>query len=172
MAYSVEPKNKSFLSNNKYEFVITRLPHVTFFVQSINLPAITLNSVQVPSPFTTINRPGNILVYEPLTINYIVDEEMRSWSEIYDWVNALGNPTTKNKLGDLTFAPGKNNSVTSDATLLVKSNANNPLLEFRFKDVFPTELTGVQFTSTETQEFLTSSITFAYTFYTATKLYA
>lgn len=170
MAYSVEPTNKSFLSNNKYEFVITRLPHVAFFVQSINLPAITLSSVQTPSPFTTLNKPGNILTYEPLTINYIVDEEMRSWTEIYDWVNALGNPTTQNKLGNLTYTPGQENSVTSDATLLVKSNANNPLLEFRFKDIFPTELTGVQFTSVETQEFLTSSITFGYNYYTVTRL--
>jgi hypothetical protein len=129
-----------------------------------------LNGVQTPSPFVTLNRPSNTLAFEPLTVNYIVDEEMRSWTEIYDWVTALGNPTSTDKIGNLTLQPGLENSVTSDATLLVKSNSNNPIMQFTFKDMFPTELTGVQLTSIETQEFLTSSITFLYNYYTVTRL--
>lgn len=167
---TVEPVNKSFLSNNKYQFVINRLPHVTFFVQTINLPNITLNSVQTPSPFAVLNEPGNILAYEPLTVGYIMDEDMRSWTEIYDWINALGNPTTQDKIGNLTYEPGKENSTVSDATLLVKSNANNPIIRFNFKDLFPTELGGVQFTNIESQDFLTSTITFLFNYYTIDRL--
>lgn len=161
-----QPINKSFLSNNKYEFVIQRLPNVVFFVQSINLPNITLASTQTQSPFVQINTPGGILTFEQLTINYIVDEDMNSWREIYNWITALGNPTSKNKIGNLEFSPGKLNHITSNASLLVKSNSNNSNLKFTFNDLFPIELGGVQFSSIETQEFLTSSITFLYDYYT------
>ena len=61
---------------------------------------------------------------------------------------------------------GGSNSITSDASLLVKSNANNPRIKFTFKDIFPSSLAGVTFSSIENQEVLTGSITFLYTHYT------
>ena len=78
----------------------------------------------------------------------------------------MGNPTSQNKLGNLTTDIGKSNSTVSDALLLVKSNSNNVNLKFSFKNIFPIELGSLQFTSTESQEFLTSSATFLYDYYT------
>jgi hypothetical protein len=166
-----QPINKSFLSNNKFEFVIQRLPHVQFFVQGVALPNISLTSTAIQTPFVQMNTPGNILTFDTLTINYIVDEDMNSWFEIYDWIVALGNPESLNKIGNLTRLQGQMNSVVSDATLLINSNSNNSRVKFTFKDLYPVELSGVQFSSTDTsQEFLTSTITFAYTYYSAEKI--
>lgn len=162
--------NKSFLSNNKYEFVINRLPNVVFFLQSVNIPNIALGITTTQTPFVQIPKPSNTLTFEPLNVNYIVDENMESWFEIYNWMMNLGNPESMNKLGTLTKVPGKNNSITSDATLLIKTNSNNPNIKFTFYDIFPTDLNGVQLTSTEGQEFLTSTITFSYTYYIAEKI--
>ena len=158
--------NKSFLSNNKYELIFDRLPNTTFFLQSINLPSITLTSVATQSPYVQVNTPGNILTFEQLSATYIVDEDMQSWKDIYTWITQMGNPTSQDKLGDLTTDIGKSNSTVSDAVLLVKSNSNNVNLKFSFKNIFPIELGSLQFTSTETQEFLTSSATFLYDYYT------
>ena len=162
--------NKSFLSNNKFEFKINRLPNTVFFVQSVNLPTITLGNTTVASPYVTINRPSNLLTFEPLTINYIMDENMAVWFEIYDWIKALGNPTSLDKLGNLSISPTTQNSITSDAALIIKTNANNPNIIVNFKDIFPTDLSGVQFSTIDSQEFLTSSITFQYTYYTIEKI--
>ena len=158
--------NKSFLSNNKYELIFDRLPNTTFFLQSINLPSITLTSVATQSPYVQVNTPGNILTFEQLSATYIVDEDMQSWKDIYTWITQMGNPTSQDKLGNLTTDIGKSNSTVSDAVLLVKSNSNNVNLKFSFKNIFPIELGSLQFTSTETQEFLTSSATFLYDYYT------
>ena len=49
--FSFQPANKSFLSDNKFEFVIKRLPNLTFFVQSVNLPGITLLNTTINNPF-------------------------------------------------------------------------------------------------------------------------
>ena len=167
---TVQPTNKSFLSNNKFQFVIDRLPHVEFFVQSVNLPAMTLLNSDTQTPFTRVSIPGNILIFDPLQVTYMMDENMQSWFEIYNWITQLGNPTSRNKIGGLTTQPGALNSITSDAVLTINTNANNPNIRVTFKDLYPTELTGVQFTSTEGQDFLTATITFAYTTYTAVKL--
>jgi hypothetical protein len=164
--YNQTPTNKSFLSNNKYEFVIDRLPHVTFFIQSVVIPDVSLVGTQVPSPYVSVPIPGNILNYGELTVTYIMDEDMKAWREIYDWMYNLGNPESKNKIGDLTQTLGRRNSVTSDASLLIKSNANNPRVKFTFKDIFPTTLGGLTLSSSEGQEFITSTISFLYSHYT------
>jgi hypothetical protein len=164
------PLNPSFLPNNKYEFVIERLPNFTFYVQGVLLPSITLGATQTPTPFTTVYTPSNQLTYEQLQITYIVDEDMLSWFELYSWMTNLGNPTSFDKLGILTSQPGKKNSITSDATLLIKTNSNNTNVEVKFVDIFPIELTGFQFSTSEAQDFQTTSATFAFTYMTATKL--
>jgi len=162
--------NKSFLSNNKYEFVIGRLPNVVFFLQSINIPTITLGTVVTQTPFIQIPKPSTTLTFEQLTVNYIIDENMESWFEIYNWMMNLGNPETYDKLGNLTREKGRSNSITSDATLLIKTNSNNANIKITFHDIFPTDLNGVELTSREGQDFLTSSVTFAYSYYKADKI--
>jgi len=164
------PTNTSFLENNKYQFVIDRLPNFTFFVQGINMPSLTMNPVQTNTPYTQLYQPANQLTYEQLQVTYVIDEDMQSWFEIYNWMTNLGNPTSLDKLGILTTVAGKENSVVSDASLLIKTNSNNDNINVQFYDIFPMELTGFQMSSAEGQDFQTTSVTFAYTYFTATKL--
>jgi len=95
---------------------------------------------------------------------------MQSWYEIYNWIFQLGNPKSSNKLGTLTQKPGLTNSITSDATLFIKTNANNPTWKVTFDEVYPTDLGGIDFTTTDSQEFVTSSATFNYTYYELTPI--
>lgn len=161
------PANKSFLSNNKFDFTIQRLPNLVFFVQSVNLPGITLTQNNIQTPFTQVNLPGNQLEYGELSLTLIMDEDFQAWFEMYNWMNALGNPDSYNKRGSLTDTPGKINSVTSDAALIVKTNANNPNIVIDFKDIFPTSLSDLTFATTESQDFLTITTSFNYTSYSA-----
>lgn len=164
------PTNKSFLPNNKYQFVIDRLPNLVFFLQAVNIPDITLGTITTANPYVQLPSPSTQLTFEPLILNYIVDENMESWFEIYNWMMNLGNPESTNKIGSLTGLPGSKNSITSDATLLVKTNSNNSNIKFTFFDMFPTNLGGIQLTSTEGQEFITSTINFTYSHYKAQKI--
>jgi hypothetical protein len=159
------PVNKSFLSNNKFEFSLDRIPNFTFLVQSVNLPSIALQSTQVNSPFTALKVPGNIIVFNTMTITFMLDEDMQAWYEIYDWITQLGNPKGIDKRGTLTGPRGSNNDIYSDGTLIVKTNSNNPNWKITFTDMYPTDIGEVQFSTTESQEFLTSTVSFDYTYY-------
>jgi hypothetical protein len=168
----ITPVNKSFLSNNKYQFILTRMPNIEFFIQSITLPAMTLLSSETQTPFSKLSLPANQLVFDPLDVTIALDEDMNTWFEVYDWITQLGNPTGYNKIGNLTRTAGQNNSITSDATLTIKTNSNNPNIRVTFKDLYPSSISNIQFTSTEGQEFLTANINFNYTTYYAEKLVA
>jgi len=168
--FSIPPSNRSFLSNNKFEFVLKRIPNFAFFVQSVNLPSLTLQSTSINTPFTAVSLPGNQIVFNQLSLTFIVDEDMQSWYELYNWIYQLGNPNSFDKTGTLTGEPGMEDNTYSDATLFIKTNSNNPNMQIQFYDVYPTELGEMTFSSTEGQEFITSSVVFNYTSYDATKI--
>lgn len=164
------PVNKSFLSNNKFDFVLKRIPNLTFFVQSVNLPGIVLQSTSINTPAVSLSIPGNQITFSPISVSFIVDEEMRSWYEIYNWIYQLGNPRDNNKIGTLTGEPGSDTHIYSDATLFIKSNSNNPQWKVDFHEMYPTDLGEIQFSTVDGQEFITSSVTFNYTYYEFTSI--
>ena len=164
------PVNRSFLSNNKFDFVLKRIPNFTFLVQSVNLPGLVLQSSSINTPFSAVSIPGNQITFGSLSLTFMVDEDMQAWYELYDWIVQLGNPKGYNKIGTLTGKPGSVTSITSDATLFVKTNSNNPNFQFNFIDVYPTELGEMSFATTDNQEFITSTATFNYGYYEAVRV--
>ena len=159
------PENRSYLSNNKFDFTLDRLPNFTFLVQTVNLPAMSLTASNFQTPLANIQLPGTQLAFGQLTMTFIVDEDMESWYEIYNWMFQLGNPESNNKRGTLTGVAGASNHIVSDAKLIIKTNANNPNWRVRFHDMFPTDIGEINFSTTDTQEFITSTATFIYTYY-------
>jgi regulation of enolase protein 1 (concanavalin A-like superfamily) len=81
----------------------------------------------------------------------------------------LGNPTSLDKRGRLTGEAGTNTSITSDGTLFIKTNSNNMNWKATFYEMYPNDLGDITFSTTETQEFLTSTVTFNYTYYHMTR---
>jgi hypothetical protein len=54
----------------------------------------------------------------------------------------------------------------SDATLTILSNKNNPIVEVRYADIFPTALSGLDFNQNATDvEYLSATATFKYKLY-------
>ena len=164
------PANRSFLSNNKFDFVLRRIPNFTYFVQAVNLPSLSLQSTTINTPFSALSVPGNQISFGTLSLTFIVDEDMQSWYELYSWIFKLGNPKGFDKRGGLKDDDELINSVTSDATLFIKTNANNPNFKIEFYGVYPTELGDMQFSSVDNQDFITSTVTFNYTYYEATNV--
>ena len=53
------------------------------------------SSISVPTPLKTIDIAGDEVTFEELSIKFIVDENMKNWLSIYDWIIGLGFPTTE-----------------------------------------------------------------------------
>lgn len=164
--YSTPPLSRSFLSTNKFDFTLDRVENFAFNVQSVNLPSISLSSTLVETPAVRIPVPGNQISFSPFSMTFIVDEDMQSWYELYNWMIQLGNPESTDKLGNLTRRIGFTNSITSTAALFIKTNSNNIKWKIDFYDVFPLDLGEIQFnTNDSSQEFATCSATFGYSYY-------
>jgi hypothetical protein len=153
-----QPKSSNGLLPTSYKFALARIPHASFFCQSINLPGIRIEKGIQGSPFHDIDIPAGKPTYGDLRINFILDEKMKNWMEITNWMQSL-LPTTS--LGPDVVLP---HDRFSDASLIVTTNQSNAQILFRFTDTFPIEIGDINFTSTETTvDPITCEVTFAYT---------
>lgn len=166
------PTNKNFLSPLNFTFKLKRAPHVNFFIQSINIPEISVGPVDIPNPFVRIPVSGEHLTYGNLTINFKVDEDLENYLEIHNWMLGLSKPESYQQYADLKAQPTYSGyGIVSDIDLLVLTSAKNPNYRINYKDAFPIALGGLQFSTTSTDvNYLEVSATFRYLSYSIEKI--
>lgn len=138
--------NPNFLSPLSFKFVLSRTPNINFNVQSIRLPGMSLSSTETATPFVSMPDSGKI-IFSPLTITFRVNEDMADYLEIHNWMKGLGSPT------DFAgYAALKNSDagLYSDATLVINNSRKLGNLSATFIDLFPVELSDLQFTTMDT----------------------
>lgn len=158
---SLAPQNTSILQTTKYTFLIPELPFARYFGQTVALPGVGTNPVEVSNPFTSTYRHGDKLVYEPFSINAIVDEDLRVWEETYNWLRFLTKPTSFNDSRKREGTIFKEKYY--DGVLTINTNANIPNIRVKFKNVHPVSLGSIQFSSTDNAQTIpTADISFRY----------
>jgi len=186
---SRQPTKLDYASPTQFKFSIIKLPKVEYFCTAVNVPGITLGVTMVQStPLKDIPIPGEKLTYEPLRMTFMVDENLENFQEIHGWLVGLGFPRDHSEFQNLVSSgndrfPAKNQSVSneigkvkygatntggtySDATLTVLSSKNNSEIEVRFRNMFPTGLTGLQYNQQAADvDYLTATVDFSYEIY-------
>ena len=160
------PSNYNVLSPVSFRFSIKKLPNVSFFCQSANIPDLTIGTVVRPSPMRDFNTFGDNLEIGPLELSFIVDEDLVNYLEIQKWMRDLVSPDNftgyNTGLVNTTEGLGNFGGLVSDATLHVLTNSMNTNLNVQYKDVFPTDLGGLDFTTQDTEIVaITAMCTFA-----------
>ncbi len=162
-----QPDNKNFLSPIGFQFSIQKLPHVNYFVQSANIPEISLSEVERMSPFVRLPTPGTQLTFGSLELRSRVDEDLKNYKEIYNWMMGLGFPdnfeqraNTGRSKNTGTVSVG---DVLSDATLLITTASYQTNVSINFVDAYPTSLSTLEFNINATDvEYLEATTSFTY----------
>lgn len=164
------PANLTPLSPNGFNFSISKLPGVSFFCQSVQLPGITLGSPEQFNPFTNIPIPGEILTYDQLQVQFLVDSEMLNYKSIYNWLVAMGFPESNAQY--TSFISGDKNNYSelaknySDGNLQILTANNTSAAVVSFKDLFPISIGSLMFQATNSDvQYLVGDATFRYTSY-------
>jgi len=145
--------NLDYIHSSQFRFLITKLPTVEYFVTSVNLPQISLSGeAEINTPFKEISLGGDTVIYEDLSVEFLVDEDLKNWLEVYEWIQGIGFPESRGKqysdaLANSVVFP---ESIYSDAKLILLTNKSNPNIEITFQEVYPSSLSGLQFTTQET----------------------
>ena len=172
------PSNPNFLQPNKFQLNFARSPNVQYFCQSLSVPGISMSEVPQVTPFVDIYVPGEKAIYDLLNITFLVDEELKSWVEIHDWIRAMTFPKEFAEYGKLDRLNKYTTHVQtktpqySDATVTLLSSSNTPYYKFKFYGVFPTTLSTFIMSATDSPDtVVTADATFRYMYYDIEKLF-
>tara|TARA_B100000073_G_scaffold149281_1_gene122991 strand:- start:735 stop:1271 length:537 start_codon:yes stop_codon:yes gene_type:complete len=160
-----EIKNKNFLSPTGFKFSLEKAPKVDFFANSVNIPGINLGVAVQSTPLKDLMIPGDKLVYNDFSIQFMVDENMENYLEIHDWMRGLGYPESMAEalpFGNVDPIAG----AFSDGAMIIYNSNYIPITKVKFKDLFPVSLSPVQFDAKATDiNYIMAEATFKYTIF-------
>jgi len=146
------PANINPLSSNGFNFSISKLPEVSFFCQEVNLPGLNLPTVDIPTPLSIMPFAGDVVTYDDLQVQFLVDESMTNYTAIYNWMIGLGFPSDHSQYSDFINNQNTGYSRTSrefsDASLQILGSNNKAVKTVRFVDILPVNLSTMTFQST------------------------
>ena len=193
MADTSQPTVFDYATGTQWRLAFNRIPKTTWFCTAANIPGITLGESSYPTPMTDMFVTGDKLTFETLNITFLVDEELQNYRELWEWLVGIGAPkqhpqwtealtkgdgltTSFTAVGsddDMTVRDAAVNKATSteknlysDANLIIYSSKNQPKVEVKFSDMFPTSLSGLDYTQEATDvEYFKATASFRYMYY-------
>lgn len=174
------PASQSYAQPTKFQLVFDRIANTVFYCTSVNIPGLDLGTTLQATPFIDLNVPGDKITFEPLSVTFLVDSKYYAWTDIHQWITGVGFPERfeqyKNLLADSRRPRMANNATTgirppySDASLIVYSSKNNPILRFSFKDCYPVSLGAVNLSyQLDPTKPITVTSTFNFSYFTITR---
>jgi hypothetical protein len=171
-------QNRNFLSPVGFKFILNRAPQSTFFSNAANIPGLTLGIANQPSYLRDIPQPGEKIEFDDFTLRFLVDENLENYNEISNWIRGLGFPESLQEIYDLQNSnpnldqPRKGQlNLYSDGTLTILTSSQTANFKIKFKDLFPYNLTTLQFDATDTDiQYFTAEVSFKYTMFNITDL--
>ena len=158
-----KPNTYNLLTGNQFKFEVSRIPILTKFVTAVNVPSIEFLSTDLKTAYG-VNIPiaTGKYIFSDVTVSFLVDEELESWREIYEWIRRLGplNDDSEEIMYDNCYES------TETAELTILNRVYKPNLKFKFYHFFPIALTGFSFTTTAAESIqISSAATFRYAYY-------
>lgn len=162
---ALHPNEINQLNVVSFQTNFTRLPNVNFFCQRVNIPAISLGMFTQATPLSDAPTEGDTLVFEQMTMNFYVNEDLSNYLEIYDWLISLGFPddNVQFNLKNEALNTEVNKTIKSDMNLILETNKSNPNYSVTFRDAFPVSLGSIELDVAATSlEPIVVDATFAY----------
>ena len=157
---------------------MTKCSKSIFFSNSANIPGLNLGVAIQPTYLKDIDTPGDKISFDDFTVRFLVDEDLKNYMEIHNWIVGLGYPDSLKDIYDLQnqqeyvdMSKSRTMNIYSDGTLTVLGSGLNPNFKLKFHDLWPYSLSALNFDATDTDiEYFTAEATFKYTIYEITDL--
>ena len=147
------PQTYNNLDNVKFKLEIGRLPNVSFWLQSCILPSMTIEDSTMPTIRRDIPIPGQKITFENLIINFIVDQQLVNYEEIFNWFQDITAASTINEM-------------VSDNSLHFLDGNNKVMRTIDFVGAYPTLLTELSMNSDDSDTLpVTCSVSFNYQYF-------
>lgn len=141
------------------------IERLEFSIWGYVVPQISINKLEVPyggqtAKFSGLSRPS----YDPLTVNFTVDNRFDNYYILYQWLNIQNNESTSFFDGQRLdpASTGKGPDYKTIFTVLALDEYDKPTARWDYYGAFPTNLGAINVSDRETDE-LETTVTFEFT---------
>ena len=160
----------NFLQPTGFKMVVNRknFPNLQYFCQSFSHPNVGVNAAETAyKRISSIPFAGDKFTFGELSVQVILDEEMNSYEEMYNWLERLVEIKEKKPAVSLQAGSDYNTQppTYADISLSILNSTNNKSREIRYIDCIPTDLSAIQFEAVGGDQFLTYTVSFRYSYF-------
>ena len=139
---------------NRFEFVFSNLPNITYTLYEVSLPGISTTNPEVGTVLNPVYFGGDKAIFEPLNINFYVQEDYSNYLEIHDWIRAISFPGSFSDRKDLERFEGTNHY----GFLTINDSYNRPMYRYHFENIMPQSISGIQLMASDANEIFATGI--------------
>ena len=185
-ALSRQPTVFDYSQLNQFRLFMPIFPTTNWFVTRCNIPGVSVGQGIQATSLIDIPLIGDKLTYDDFYCTFIVDEQLKNYTELHDWLvnigfpsdhadfNAKARPDQFNRPSNLTYDPDvpgvgldSDRDLYCNIDLFILSSKNNPVVKIQMMEAFPTSLTNIEYSSQESEtSYAECTVTFAYSYFT------
>lgn len=132
------PIETNILKGYQHKFEISIFPHVSYHTQTVQLPGCSIDTPEMATPHRNIILPGTKMTFDPITLTFLVDDDLLNWKEIYYW------------LLKMAFDKAEYSTLQADGTMHILNGNLTPKTTVKFINLHPTTLSELSFDSSQT----------------------
>ena len=180
-----QPTVFDYSQSNQFKIFFPIFPITEWFVVRANIPSVTLGVADQYTPFVQVQVSGDHITYGDFNITFIVDENLKNYMEMYNWVKNIGFPFSREQFNTLdrpdyqdrsggqkynpekdTYSKVNDSDLYTDILLHLMSSNNNLVATGEIYEAFPTTLRAIEYSQQETDmTYATCAVGFAYTWF-------
>lgn len=146
--------NRNPAIGTSFKLEIPGFEALNYFVQSTELPSISMGGVDTPYQNWQTNVPSNRIEFDPLNINFLVDEDLANYESLFAWMVeiTMTEPVVPEKMKNIT--------------LHITNSSKNHKIAIRFHKAYPTLVGALQLESAVNDAMpIVCSATFRYQYF-------
>lgn len=167
-AVSKSPTNTNLALPTNFKFTIKRVPDLSYFCTSVSLPGWSNPIISIPGGVPggkkSLKVNSGTVSHGEATFKFLVNEDMSNYDALTKWFKQC---VGFNDFSQVSYR----NWMSEEGHLLVLGNKKKPLFKVKFRGLFPTNVSELNFKANETEASpMTATVTMAFTYYEVERL--
>lgn len=157
----------NYLIPSGFRVVINRenFANLQFYAQTVQHPSADLDNVEVSYPRAgTVPFIGESITFGVLSMDVLVDENMRVYQEMYDWLVRATEETHKLQTSRFSRSAPKIASY-HDVQVHILTSHNNVNHSFKYINCCPTGIGNINFQATTSEQYTTFPVSFRFDYF-------
>ena len=181
-----QPTVYDYSQQSQFKVFLPLFPTTEWFVVRANIPGVSLGQAVQTTPMIDMPIIGDKLTYDDFYVTFLVDEQLKNYTEMHDWLINCAAPETRSQfqgkarpdgipqrpqteIMDLILGNVKSSDrdLYSNLDLFIMSSKNNPVVKIQMVEAFPISLTNIEYSHQESDvTYAECTATFAFSYFT------